>query len=281
MSNQLKTTILLAALTAIIILIGRFLGGQSGMMIAFVLAAVMNIGSYWYSDKIVLSMYRAKEVSEAEAPRLHAIVRRLSQRAGLPMPRIYITEQASPNAFATGRDPSHAAVAVTRGLLDLMGDDEIEGVIAHELGHVKNRDILISSIAATLAGAIMIIASMARWAALFGGFGRSSERNGGAIGLLLTALVAPIAATVIQLALSRSREFQADATGAKISGNPGGLANALRKLGMATKRVPMNASPSTAHMFIVNPLRAGQFAKLFSTHPPLEERIARLERMRA
>ncbi|MFQ6103946.1 MAG: zinc metalloprotease HtpX [Candidatus Glassbacteria bacterium] len=279
MGNHLKTTILLASLTALIILIGRFLGGQSGMVFAFLLAALMNLGSYWFSDRIVLAMYRAREVSESEEPGLHSIVRRLSQRAGIPMPRIHITDSPSPNAFATGRDPSHAAVAVTRGLLEVMGEAEIEGVLAHELAHVKNRDILISSVAATLAGAIMIIASMARWAALFGGFGRSNDRDGGAIGLLITAFVAPIAAMLIQLAISRSREFQADYTGAKISGNPRRLASALKKLAVATKKLPMRASPSTAHMFIVNPLAGGGVAKLFSTHPPLEERIARLERM--
>jgi heat shock protein HtpX len=279
MSNHLKTTVLLASLTAIIILIGRYLGGQSGMLFAFILAAVLNLGSYWFSDRIVLAMYRAKEVSESEAAGLYSIVRRLAQRARIPMPRVYITNNPSPNAFATGRNPSHAAVAVTSGLLELMNNEEVEGVIAHELAHVKNRDILISSIAATLAGAIMIVASLARWAALFGGFGRGDERDGGIIGLLITALVAPIAATLIQLAISRSREFHADYTGAKISGNPRGLASALRKLGNAAKRMPMKASPSTAHMFIVNPLSGGQLAKLFSTHPPLEERVGKLQRM--
>lgn len=280
MGNQLKTTLLLASLTALIILIGKYLGGQGGMMFAFVLALVMNLGSYWFSDKIVLAMYRAKRVQESESPRLHGIVRRLAQRAGIPMPRLYVIGSPQPNAFATGRNPSHAAVAVTTGILELMRDEEIEGVISHELAHVKNRDILISSIAATLAGAIMIIASMARFAAIFGIGSRDNERGGGAIGLLVTALIAPIAATLIQLAISRSREFLADATGAKIAGSPTGLASALRKLGIASQRIPMQANPSTAHMFIVNPLSGSQLVKLFSTHPPLEERIARLERMR-
>ncbi len=279
MSNQMKTTVLLAGLTAIIILIGKYLGGQSGMIIAFLLAAVMNLGSYWFSDKIVLKMYRAKKVEESQAPGLYAIVRHLTQQAGLPMPALYITDESSPNAFATGRDPAHAAVAVTRGLLELMNQQEIEGVIAHELAHVKNRDILISSIAATLAGAIMIIASLARWAALFGGYGRSNDRGGGALGLIVTALVAPIAAMMIQFAISRSREFQADATGAGISGNPRGLASALAKLGTASRQLPMRANPQTAHMFIVNPLAGKSMMKLFSTHPPLQERIARLEKM--
>jgi heat shock protein HtpX len=280
MGNQLKTTLLLASLTAIIILIGRYFGGQQGMMFAFILAIVMNMGSYWFSDKIVLAMYRAKQVTEADSPRLHAIVRRLVQRAGIPMPKVYMIEQPTPNAFATGRNPEHAAVAVTSGILELMRDEEIEGVIAHELAHVKNRDILISSIAATLAGAIMIIATMARFAAIFGGGSRDDRDGGGAIGLLVTALIAPIAATLIQLAISRSREFHADATGARIAGNPHGLAAALRKLGIASQKIPMHANPSTAHMFIVNPLSGRQLVKLFSTHPPLEERIARLERMR-
>jgi heat shock protein HtpX len=280
MGNQLKTTLLLASLTAIIILIGRYFGGEGGMMFAFVLAVVMNLGSYWFSDKIVLAMYRAKQVQESESPRLHSIVRGLSQRAGLPMPKLYMIDSPAPNAFATGRNPSHAAVAVTRGILELMRDEEIEGVIAHELAHVKNRDILISSIAATLAGAIMIIANMARFAAIFGGGSRDDDRGGGGIGLLVTALIAPIAATLIQLAISRSREYQADATGAQIAGNPHGLSAALRKLGIASKKIPMRANPSTAHMFIVNPLSGSQLVKLFSTHPPLEERIARLERMR-
>ncbi len=279
MGNQLKTTILLVSLTALIIVVGRLIGGQGGMIIAFVLAAVMNIGSYWFSDRIVLSLYRARKVTESEAPGLHDMVRRLAQRARLPMPGLYIIDNASPNAFATGRNPEHAAVAVTSGLLELMDTEEIEGVIAHELGHVKNRDILISSIAATLAGAVMIIASMARWAAIFGGFGRDDE-EGGIFGLLATAIVAPIAAMLIQFALSRSREYQADQAGARIAGNPRGLAAALRKLEAAARRRPMKANPSTAHLFIVNPLRAKSLAKLFSTHPSVEERVERLNRMR-
>ena len=277
MGNQFKTAMLLAAMTAFIILIGRMLGGQQGMVIAFILAGAMNFFSYWFSDRMVLSMYRAQEVDAAQAPELYAMVQRLSRNAGLPMPRVYIIPQDTPNAFATGRNPEHAVVAVTQGLMQLMGPTEIEGVLAHELGHIKNRDILIGTIAATMAGAVMMLASMARWSAIFGG-GRSSDEEGGlgGIGLIVMSLLAPIGAMIIQMAISRSREYVADATGAAIAGRPDGLAAALEKLGAYSKRLPMQANPSTAHMFIVNPLSGRSFQSLFSTHPPIEERVARL-----
>ena len=278
MANRIRTTVLLAVLTAFLIWIGGMLGGRQGMLIALVLAAGMNFFSYWYSDKVVLRMYGARPVSRDQAPELFAAVENLTQRAGLPMPKICVIPEQAPNAFATGRNPEHAVVAVTEGLLQLLDRDEIEGVLAHELGHVKNRDILIGSIAATLAGAVMMLASMARFAAIFGG-GQSNQNRGGGLGLFLMAILAPIGAAVIQMAISRSREYQADASGAKFAGHPEGLARALEKLGAYSGRVPMNASPSTAHMFIVNPLSGGGMASLFSTHPPLEERIARLRQM--
>ena len=282
MENTLRTTLLLAVLTALIIFIGRLFGGSQGMIIAFVLAVVMNIGSYWFSDKIVLAMYRAKPVDEQQAPELYRIVRELASQANLPMPRVYIIPQDTPNAFATGRNPQHAVVAVTEGILRLLTLDEIRGVLAHELGHVKNRDILISSIAATLAGVVMILANMARWAAIFGGVrSDDNEGGGGVIGLLVTAILAPIAAMLIQMAISRSREYLADETGAKLSHSPESLASALQKLSMASQRLPMHdARPETAHMFIVNPLSGKSLANLFSTHPPIEERIQRLRAMR-
>ncbi len=278
-TNYLKTALLLGLLTGLIVLCGGALGGQRGMAFALVIAAIMNLGSYWFSDKIVLAMYRAQPVSEAEAPRLHSIVERLVARAGIPKPRIYVLDQPSPNAFATGRNPSHAALAVTTGLLEMMDDEELEGVIGHELGHVRNRDILISSIAATIAGAITMLASMARWAAIFGGFGGRDDREGGgggALGFLFMAILAPIAAVIIQMAVSRSREYAADATGARFAGSPAGLARALEKLGRASQRIPMDASPATAHMFIVKPFSGQALLNLFSTHPPIEERIRRL-----
>jgi len=280
--NSVKTAILLAALTGLMMVIGKMMGGQSGMIFAFLLAMIMNFGSYWFSDKIVLAMYRAEELSPHEAPELFSIIRNLCRRADLPMPRVYMIPSESPNAFATGRDPRHAAVAVTKGILRLMTSDELEGVLAHELAHVKDRDILISSIAATLAGAIMLLASMARWAAIFGGFGRSDDEEGssGIFGLLFIAILAPIAATLIQLAISRSREYMADSRGALIAGNPEGLANALEKLGYASARLPLHSNPATAHLFIVNPLSGGALSTLFSTHPPIEERIKRLRAMR-
>ena len=277
MGNQFKTALLLAAMTAFIIWIGGMLGGRQGIVIAFLLAGGMNFFSYWYSDKLVLKMYRAQEVSATQSPELHAMVARLSRSAGLPMPRVYIIPQDTPNAFATGRNPEHAVVAVTQGLLNLMNREEIEGVLAHELGHVKNRDILIGTVAATMAGAVMMLASMARWSAILGGGSHNDEEGGlGGIGLLIMSILAPIGAMIIQMAVSRSREYLADATGAAIAGRPDGLARALEKLGAYSQRIPMNANPSTAHMFIVNPLSGGSFRNLFSTHPPIEERVARL-----
>jgi heat shock protein HtpX len=277
MGNWFKTTLLLGLMTALIVWIGHLFGGQKGMVFAFILAMGMNFFSYWYSDKIVLRMYRAREVSPQENPQIYQIVGQIAENASLPMPRIYIIPDASPNAFATGRNPEHAVVAVTEGLLKLMDREEIAGVLSHELAHVKNRDILIGSIAATMAGAIMILASMARWAAIFGG-GRDDDEGGGlgGIGLIAMSILAPIAALLIQMAISRSREYHADATGANFVGQPYGLASALEKLGAYSRKLPLAANPSTAHMFIVNPLSARKMANLFSTHPPLEERIARL-----
>jgi len=281
MGNWFRTTLLLGVMTLLIVWIGRLLGGQQGMIFAFVLAIGMNFFSYWYSDKIVLKMYRAREATQDESPELYRIVENLTQKADLPMPRIYVIPQEAPNAFATGRNPEHAVVAVTEGLLRLMNRDEIEGVLSHELAHVKNRDILIGSIAATMAGAIMIIANMARFAAFFGG-GSRDDRGGGmsGIGLLAMSIIAPIAAMLIQMAISRSREYHADESGASYAGRSEGLASALQKLGAYSKRLPMQASPQTAHMFIVNPLSGKSMMSLFSTHPPLEERIARLRGMK-
>lgn len=277
MGNWFKTTLLLGVLTALIVWIGHLFGGKQGMVLAFILAMGMNFFSYWYSDKIVLKMYRAREVTPQENPRLYEMVSHLAGRADLPVPRIYIIPDGSPNAFATGRNPEHAVVAVTEGLLQVMDREEIMGVLSHELAHVKNRDILIGSIAATMAGAIMILASMARWTAFLGGGSDDDEGGGiGALGLIVMSILAPIAAILVQMAISRSREYHADASGAGFAGQPYGLANALEKLGAYSRRLSMQASPQTAHMFIVNPLRGGNFANWFSTHPPLEERIARL-----
>lgn len=278
MGNQIRTAMLLAIMTAFIIWIGQLLGGRQGMIIALILAAGMNFFSYWYSDKIVLRMYRAHAVTLEQQPELYNLVSSLAGNAGLPVPKIYVIPQQAPNAFATGRDPQHAVVAVTEGLLALMDRDEVKGVLAHELAHVKNRDILIGSIAATMAGAIMLLATMARWSALLGGGRHSDEEGGGMgfIGLIVMSVLAPLAAMLIQMAISRSREYLADATGAAISGSPEGLARALEKLGAYSKRLPMQAEPSTAHMFIVNPLSGKSMLSLFATHPPLEERIARL-----
>jgi heat shock protein HtpX len=266
----------------LLVLVGGAIGGQQGMTIAFILALVMNVGSYWFSDKIVLSMYGAQPVDEAQAPALYRIVRELAAQAHIPVPPIYIIQDDSPNAFATGRNPQHAAVAVTEGILRIMTEDELRGVLAHELSHVKNRDTLIMTIAATLAGAITYLAQMAQWAAIFGGGRRSDEEGGGgsAIGALLMAILAPFAAMLIQMAISRSREYEADASGARLCGRAAGLEHALAKLDMASRQVPMEATPATAHLFIVNPLTSGGLATLFSTHPPIEERIARLRAMR-
>lgn len=276
MGNQIKTTLLLAALTGVILWIGNFFGGTGGMMIALVFAGAMNFFSYWYSDKMVLRMYRAQEIRREDDPRLYQIVESLSQKAGLPMPRIFIIPQESPNAFATGRNPEHAVVAVTRGLLQYMNDEELAGVLGHELGHVRNRDILISSIAATMAGAIMMLAAIARWSAIFGGFGRDGEGDSGILGLLAMSIIAPIAALVIQMAISRSREYLADSTSARITGDSEGLASALAKLETYSRRIPLQAQPATAHMFITNPLAGKNLMNLFSTHPPIADRIARL-----
>ena len=281
MSNVFKTGVLLAVLTAMLVLIGGAIGGRQGMAVAFFLAVVMNFFSYWFSDRIVLAMYQAQPVDEATAPRLYAIVRRLATRADIPVPPIYIIPTDTPNAFATGRNPEHAAVAVTEGIMRILDDEELEGVLAHELSHVKNRDVLISTIAATLAGAITYLAHMAQWSAMFGGRGRDDEEGGmNPIAAIAMAILAPIAAMLVQMAVSRAREYQADATGARLAGKPWGLAKALEKLQMAQEAMPMQANPATAHLFIVNPLAGQSFATLFSTHPPLEERIARLRTMR-
>jgi heat shock protein HtpX len=284
MFNSFKTAILLSALTALILIIGQLFGGQQGLIIAFIFALIMNGSSYWFSDKIVLALYRARELRYEDAPDIHRIVERLSQQAGIPKPRIYLIPSQNPNAFATGRNPDHAVVAVTEGILRLLNQEELEGVLSHELAHVKNRDILIGSIAATLAGVIMVLASMARWAAIFGGFGRDDEEGaGGILGLIAMAILAPIAAMLIQFAISRSREYLADETGARVSRKPQGLARALEKLTLSSKRIPLEASPATArataHMFIVNPFSGRSLMGLFSTHPSSEDRIRRLRAM--
>ena len=282
MSSRIRTTLLLALLTMLIIWIGGRFGGQSGMIVAFAFAVIMNFGSYWFSDKIVLAMYRAQPLDENQAPELYRIVRELASEAQIPTPRIYMVPEETPNAFATGRNPQNAVVAVTEGLWRLLSPEEIRGVLAHEISHVKNRDILVSSIAATLGGVVMMLANMAKWGAIFGGFGGRDDEEGGdgILALLVTAILAPIAAMLIQLAISRSREYLADETGARLSHRPESLARALEKLEMASQRIPMeNAQPATAHMFIVNPLSGRSLANLFSTHPPIEERIRRLRAM--
>ena len=277
--NFFKTTILLAVLTAMLVFAGDALGGRSGAITALIFAGIMNFVTYWFSDKIVLMMYRAKPVTEADAPELYAITRDLTMKAGLPMPKVYIMGNDTPNAFATGRNPGHAAVAVTTGIMRLLTREELTGVLAHELAHIQNRDILISTIAATIAGAISYLAHMAQWAAMFGG-ARDNEREGNPIALIVMMIVAPLAAMIIQMAISRSREYGADMGGARICSNPLSLANALRKLEYANKRIPMvGANAATSHMFIVNPLSGGSLLRLFSTHPPIEERIKRLEAM--
>ncbi len=281
MKNQLKTGIFLALLTALILIFGQILGGQSGLIIAFGLAIAMNVGSYWYSDRIVLRMYKAKEVSPQEAPGLHRIVDELSQRAEIPKPRVYIIPEQAPNAFATGRNPQHGVVAVTEGITNILTLDELKGVLAHEMGHIKNRDILIQTVAATLAGVIMFVSSMVKWAAIFG-LGGNDEEGGSPLMAIVLAIIAPIAAMLIQMAISRSREYLADQSGARFAGNPEFLASALQKLEAASKRAPMRqGNPATAHMFIVNPLSATSMANLFSTHPPIQERVQRLRSMRS
>jgi heat shock protein HtpX len=277
--NTFKSTLLLVVLTLFLIFVGDWVGGRNGMVLAFVISVVFNFGAYFFSDKLALKMYNAQPVTRDELPRAYAAVERLTAKQGLPMPKIYVLPTESPNAFATGRNPQHASVAVTRGILQLLDDEELEGVLAHELGHVRNRDILTSSIAATLAGAITMIARMGFWASMFGGGGggRDRDRGGGGLGALFMIILAPIAASLIQLAISRSREYEADASGAAVTGNPYALARALQKLDEYSKRIPMQASPSTAHLFIVAPLLgSGGFANLFSTHPPMKERIQRL-----
>lgn len=277
--NMMKTAILMALMMGLVLFVGQWLGGEQGLMMAFVISLLMNVGMYWFSDKIVLMTYRAKQVTEAEAPKLHSMVRRLSQQANLPMPKVYIIPGDTPNAFATGRNPNHSAVAATEGIMRMLSEDELEGVMAHELAHIRNRDILIATIVATMAGTITFVARMAMYAAIFGG-GNRSRGNSNALGEILLLILAPIAAMLIQFAVSRSREFAADAGAAQISQRPMSLANALRKLEAGVQRIPMqNAGSATAHMFIVNPLRGSGVMKLFSTHPPTAERIARLEQL--
>ncbi|HTS38363.1 MAG TPA: zinc metalloprotease HtpX [Candidatus Solibacter sp.] len=275
-----KTVFLLTAMTLLLMMIGRAFGGQNGMLLALVFAAVMNFAAYFFSDKIALATYRAQPVTREQLPRAYATVERLTQKIGIPMPKMYVIPTDSPNAFATGRNPQHASVAVTHGILGLLTDEELEGVLAHELGHVNNRDILISSVAATIAGAITMLASMGRWAMMFGGYGGDRDRRGGGgLTALFMLIVAPIAATLIQLAVSRAREYQADASGAHYTGNPYALASALQKIDAYARRMPLQASPSTAHLFIIQPflgVSAGTFANLFSTHPPIAKRIERL-----
>ncbi len=278
--NSLKTVVLLGALTGVIILIGGYLGGVEGIIVAFLVASIMNISSYWYSDKIVLSLFGGREVTEKEAPRLHKIVSSLANTFKIPKPKVYVIHSASPNAFATGRDPQHAAVACTEGILNLLTEEELTGVLAHEFSHIVNRDTLISCISATLAGVIMMIASIARFSAIFGGMGRDDRQNNG-LELLVMAFLAPIAATLIQLAISRSREYLADEKAAQMTRHPLWLADALKRLDKGVKSLPLKiANPATSHLFIVNPLRGGGFLSLFSTHPQIAERVKRLESMK-
>jgi heat shock protein HtpX len=280
MANTMKTALFLALLTGLFVAVGGLLGGQSGMVMAFGLALVMNFVSYWFSDKIVLKMYGAQPLSESDAPTVHRIVRSLATRAGIPMPKLYLLPTTATNAFATGRSPQHAAVAVTEGILRIMDETELEGVLAHELSHVLNRDVLISTVAATIAGAISMLANMAHWGMMFGGSRDDEGRSTNPIALILTIILAPLAAMLIQMAVSRSREFQADASGARLTRNPHGLASALAKLEQASRIAPMDANPATAHLFIVNPLTGRSLVNLFMTHPPVQERIARLRAMR-
>jgi heat shock protein HtpX len=279
MGNTFKTALLLTAMTLLLVVAGRAFGGQRGMLLALIFAAIMNFVSYFFSDKIALAMYRAQPISRDDLPRVYNIVERLSQKVGLPMPKVYLIPNDSPNAFATGRNPNHASVAVTQGILGLLNDDELEGVLAHELGHVRNRDILISSVAATIAGAITYLAHVAQWGMIFGGYGNRDERRGSGGGLagLLMIFLAPLAATLIQLMVSRSREYSADDTGAHWTGNPYALASALAKIDAYSRRMPLVATPSTAHLFIIAPFLGGMsFGNLFSTHPPTAKRIERL-----
>ncbi|MDD3951411.1 MAG: zinc metalloprotease HtpX [Desulfobacterales bacterium] len=277
MTNQIRSFLLLTAMTILIVLAGQLIGGRNGMMFALVIAAALNFFSYWYSDKMVLKLYRARPVEPREAPELHEIVRTISERSGLPMPKICLIPSEAPNAFATGRNPQHAVVAVTQGLVRLLDREELTGVLAHEMAHVRNRDILVGTIAATMAGAIMMLASLARWSALFGGSSGDNDEGGlGPLGLILMSVIAPMAAMIIQMAISRSREYMADSTGAQFAGTPEGLARALEKLGAYSSAKPMAASAATAHLFTVSPLSGSGLMKLFSTHPPISERIARL-----
>lgn len=278
--NTWRSYLLMGALTLLFLWVGDMLGGKNGMIIALVFAGTMNLIAYWFSDRIVLKMYRARQVNPSEAPKLYAVVAELAQRSGLPMPKVYIVENDSPNAFATGRNPENAAVAATTGLLKILSREELMGVIAHELSHIRHRDMLIGTMAATLAGAISYVSMMARWSALFGGFGGDDDEGGGNfLVVLIVSMLAGVAALLIQMAISRSREYLADHGGAQLTHQPRSLADALRKLDHAARRIPMNANPSTAHLFIVNPLRGKGLVTLFSTHPPLEERIRRLEAM--
>jgi len=277
--NNMKTVLLLGALTGIFLFIGGMAGGRQGMLLALVFAGLMNFAAYWFSDKIVLKAYRASELPESEAPRVYAMVRGLSQQARIPMPSIYVFEQDSPNAFATGRNPAKAVIALSRGIIQLMGEAELQGVVAHELTHVINRDTLLATIAATLAGAIMFLGYQMRWLGLFSG-GHDEDNRGGALGMILMAILAPLAATVIQMAISRSREYKADAGAAQLTHNPEGLASALEKLAVYSRRLPLQATGQTAHLFIVSPLSGKSLLSLFSTHPPIEERVARLREMR-
>lgn len=278
--NTLKTWVLMGALSALMVVLGNAIGGKTGAFVFFALSLAMNFFSYYYSDKLVISMTGARALSQSEAPELHFMVRKLTEKAGLPMPRLYITPEPQPNAFATGRNPQHAAIAVTEGLLQILNKDEIEGVLAHEVAHIKNRDILIGTMAAALAGAISMIANIAQWGAILGGLNRDDEEGGaGFVGSIVMAIVAPIAAMIIQMAISRSREYLADETGAQLTGNPQGLANALLKLEQAASRLPMHVNPSVSHMFIVNPLSGEFIMRLFSTHPSISDRVRRLQSM--
>ncbi|WP_319778002.1 zinc metalloprotease HtpX [Maridesulfovibrio sp.] len=279
MTSQIKTFFLLAALTAIILFLGGLMGGRTGLVIAFGFAIFMNVGSYWYSDKIVLSMYKARQLSANDAPQVYAMVKELAANAGIPTPRLYVIDQDAPNAFATGRNPENAVVAVTSGIMRILTPEELRGVIAHEIGHITNRDILIQSVAAVLAGAIMMIANMMQWAAIFGFGGDDEEGGTNPLAAILIAILAPIAASLIQMAISRSREYLADSTGARISGTPKALASALYKLDATARNIPMDANPATENMFIVNPFSGGNMANWFSTHPSTEDRIARLMSM--